>query len=63
MNKKKHCFVYHISAGSDFVDAGSGSDSVLDAIEENADLPGSPAESITSQELPDFDKEIEECDQ
>ena len=48
MNKKKHYFVYHIRTGSDFVDAGAGSDSVLDAIEENADLPGSPAESITS---------------
>ena len=42
MNKKKHYFVYHISTRSDSFDVGSGSNSVLDAIEENADSPGSP---------------------
>src|SRR4051812_35298939 len=36
--------VYHISTGSNSVDAGAGNDLVLDAIEENADLPGSPTE-------------------
>ena len=51
--------MYHVGSGSDSVNAGAENNSVLDGIRENTDSPASPQESLTSQELRDFEKEME----